>query len=203
MIRKGGGFLWLGIILAAAVGQIGTDAQKDIPEPKLSKLMGPTIKFLYCYSWGYQKVFQQYAGILQQKYPDIYISGDNFPPGGFRLQAAQIISIIKFIVILMVLSSFNPFPFLGQDTPSWATWMLENKIYACMMTFFLCNAVETQLISTGAFEIHLNDMPVWSKLEAGRIPQPGELFQIIENHMNMKIGGSGGQERIGDYHDEL
>ena len=28
----------------------GTDAQKDIPEPKLSKLMGPTIKFLYCYS---------------------------------------------------------------------------------------------------------------------------------------------------------
>ena len=121
----------------------------------------------------------------------------------YRLQAAQIISIIKFIVILMVLSSFNPFPFLGQDTPSWATWMLENKIYACMMTFFLCNAVETQLISTGAFEIHLNDMPVWSKLEAGRIPQPGELFQIIENHMNMKIGGAGGQERIGDYHDEL
>merc|ERR1712055_1154733 len=88
--------------------------------------------------------------------------GTIFPRGGFRLQAAQIISIIKFIVILMVLSSFNPFPFLGQDTPSWATWMLENKIYACMMTFFLCNAVETQLISTGAFEIHLNDMPVWS-----------------------------------------
>ena len=28
----------------------GTQAQKNIPEPKLSKFMGPTIKFMYCYS---------------------------------------------------------------------------------------------------------------------------------------------------------
>jgi len=198
------GPLLLGLMLLV-IGEIGTDGQKNIPEPKFSKLMGPTIKFLYCYSWGYQKVFQQYAGILQQKYPDISISGDNFPPGGYRLQAAQIVSVCKFLLILMVLASFNPFPFFGLDTPGWAAWMLENKIYACMMTFFLCNAVETQLISTGAFEISLNDMPVWSKIESGRIPQPGELFQIIDNHMNMNLGpGQGGAgAKIGDFHDEL
>jgi len=48
-------------------------------------------------------------------------------------------------------------------------------------------------------------MPVWSKLEAGRIPQPGELFQIIENNMNMKMGGANGPNQLGggDYHDEL
>jgi len=148
-------------------------------------------------------VFQQYAGILQQKYPDISISGDNFPPGGYRLQAAQIISILKFIIILCVLASFNPFPFLGVETPAWAAWMLENKIYACMMTFFLCNAVETQLISTGAFEISLNDMPVWSKIESGRIPQPGELFQIIDNHMNMNVGEASAKIGFDDFHDEL
>lgn len=50
-----------------------------------------------------------------------------------------------------------------------------------MMLFFLCNTIEGQLVSSGAFEIYLNDMPVWSKLETGRIPQPPELFQIIEN----------------------
>lgn len=27
------------------------------------------------------------------------------------------------------------------------------------------------------------DVPVWSKLETGRIPQPPELFQIIDNHV--------------------
>ena len=71
----------------------------------------------------------------------------------FRLQAAQIVSICKFLVILCVLASFNPFPFLGVDTPGWAAWMLENKIYACMMTFFLCNAVETQV---GLSALNLN-----------------------------------------------
>lgn len=29
----------------------------------------------------------------------------------------------------------------------------------------------------------LTDVPVWSKLETGRIPSPQEMFQIIENHM--------------------
>jgi len=107
---------------------------------------------------------------------------------------------------MMVLASFDPFACVGQPTPGWAQWLLDNKIYACMMTFFLFNAVETQLISTGAFEITLNDMPVWSKIEAGRIPQPGELFQIIENQMNMKMAGGPGQAKLGhagDFHEEL
>jgi len=29
------------------------------------------------------------------------------------------------------------------------------------------------------------DEPVWSKLETGRIPQPNEIVQIIENHMKI------------------
>lgn len=55
-----------------------------------------------------------------------------------------------------------------------------------MMLFFLCNALEGLLVSTGAFEISFNDVPVWSKLETGRIPQPSELFQIIDNHLQFQ-----------------
>jgi selT/selW/selH-like putative selenoprotein len=128
--------------------------------------------------------------MLHQKYPEIAIEGDNFPPGGARLQLAQFFSVAKIAVIVMVLASINLFQNVGQPTPGWWAWMLENKLYACMMTFFLCNAVETQLISTGAFEISLNDMPLWSKLESGRIPQPAELFQIIENHIRMRGAGA-------------
>lgn len=40
-----------------------------------------------------------------------------------------------------------------------------------------------QLIASGAFEITLNDVPVWSKLQTGRIPAPQELFQIIDSHL--------------------
>lgn len=52
-----------------------------------------------------------------------------------------------------------------------------------MMAFFFGNMLEAQLMSTGAFEIILNDMPIWSKLATSRIPSPNELFSIIENHL--------------------
>lgn len=89
----------------------------------------------------------------------------------------------KLLFIVMIVANINMWEWLGQETPSWWTWFTTNKIYACMMVFFLCNAVEGQLVSTGAFEISFNDVPVWSKLETGRIPQPPELFQIIDNHV--------------------
>lgn len=35
----------------------------------------------------------------------------------------------------------------------------------------------------------LSDVPVWSKLEVGRIPSPPELLQIIDSQMKMSHGG--------------
>ena len=74
-------------------------------------------------------------------------------------------------------------------------------MYASLMLFFLSNTIESQLMSSGAFEVfyngmssdntfiqtHLNlyligqDVPVWSKLTTGRIPSPPEMFEIIDN----------------------
>jgi len=34
---------------------------------------------------------------------------------------------------------------------------------------------------------YISDVPVWSKLETGRIPQPLELFQIIDFHLDMQF----------------
>jgi len=99
---------------------------------------------------------------------------------------------------------------LGEDaTPSAFRWAMDNKLYACMMLFFISNAVESQLISTGAFEISVDSMPLWSKIESGRIPQPPELFQILENHFKMNAGqdhlaaGGGGGGNGGSFRDEL
>jgi len=107
------------------------------------------------------------------------------------------------------LASFNPFVYLngeegGDATPSAFRWALDNKLYACMMLFFISNAIESQLISTGAFEISVDSFPLWSKIESGRIPQPPELFQILENHFKMNAGG---QDHLSttanNYRDEL
>jgi len=81
--------------------------------------------------------------------------------------------------------NINPFEYLGLGRPNLWMWVTQNKIYASLMCFFLCNLIETQLISTGAFEIYFNDVPIWSKIQTGRIPSPPELLQIVDNHLKL------------------
>uniref|UniRef100_A0A5S6QVU7 Selenoprotein T n=1 Tax=Trichuris muris TaxID=70415 RepID=A0A5S6QVU7_TRIMR len=97
---------------------------------------------------------------------------------------AQILSGLKFLLILAIISGFDPATTFHVNPPSAYTWALQNKVSACLTLFFISNMIENQLLSTGAFEIFLNDVPVWSKLDVGRVPQPFELFDIIESHLS-------------------
>jgi predicted Rdx family selenoprotein len=36
------------------------------------------------------------------------------------------------------------------------------------------------LISTGAFEISIDDVPLWSKLDTGRLPSANEFMQMLQ-----------------------
>ena len=106
-------------------------------------------------------MYRQLASVLEQQfghqYPDLVISGENYNPGSFRLEISQVLGMVKMIIIAMVVFNFNPWVYMELGpTPSYVSWALENKIYACLMTFFLINAVETQLISSGAFEVTVN-----------------------------------------------
>ncbi|XP_067007045.1 thioredoxin reductase-like selenoprotein T homolog CG3887 [Anabrus simplex] len=161
---------------------------KEIPATKMgmSQYVGPTMKFQYCYSCGYHKAFQEYGNIIQQKYPEIIIEGENYNPPTYIILIAKIIGAVKMLLVVCIISGVNIFQCIGQPQPWWWTWCVDNRLYSCLMLFFTCNAIENQLMSTGAFEITFNDVPVWSKLETGRIPQPAELFQIIDNNLRFQ-----------------
>lgn len=121
--------------------------------------------------------------MIQHRYPGLNIVGDNYPPPAVRQMLATFLSFVKFAILACVAMGINPFTqFLNTPTPSWYQYALDNKIYFCLMVFFLSNAIEGQLYSTGAFEVHYNDVLVWSKLKNGRIPSAQELMQIIDNH---------------------
>lgn len=170
-------------------GQLLT-GNKKIPHTNLSHILtGPTLKVLYCYSCGYRKAFEEYAVILREKYPEITVTGDNYPPSAMSAVLLQVIGLLKMAIILMILTNVNPFLLMGWESPAIWNWVSGSKIYGCLMTFFIANTIEGQLMSSGAFEIYYNDLPIWSKIETGRIPAPAELFQIIDNqNFNNKPG---------------
>ncbi|RLU17880.1 hypothetical protein DMN91_010119 [Ooceraea biroi] len=198
----------LAILLVHGIEANGDEA----PLTKLGAKTGPTLRFAYCYSCGYRKVFEQYASILKEKYPELHVEGQNFNPPGYNMFVAKSLGMLKILIIILIVSGFD----FGRPLPSVWQWCIDNRFYACILIFLICNAIEGQLISSGAFEIHFNgkhdsylvllteirlgssdgaqtarsrpcvsDVPVWSKLETGRIPQPPELFQIIDFHLDM------------------
>lgn len=130
-------------------------------------------------------MFQEYSRAISQLYPDIRIEGENHPPTPFNRYLGNFISYLKLLAIVLIVSGQNPFNMMGVATPYAWIWSQDNKIFSCLMAFFLCNMMETHFLSTGAFEVTLNDVPIWSKLQSGYVPNIQELFQILDNHLKM------------------
>lgn len=158
---------------------------KEIPEIKSglvsSAARTPVMTIHYCHSCGYQKAFLEYSQIIRQKYPDLIIEGSYHEPAGLHYICAKTFNILKILLIFIIMISGNVLAIIGQPQPRWWSWCLENKLYASLTIFFVFNMFENIFVSTGAFEISMNGIPLWSKLETGRIPQLAELFSIISN----------------------
>ncbi|ELW65158.1 Selenoprotein T [Tupaia chinensis] len=94
--------------------------------------------------------------VISQRYPDIRIEGENYLPQPIYRHIASFLSVFKLVLIGLIIVGKDPFAFFGMQAPSIWQWGQENKVYACMMVFFLSNMIENQCMSTGAFEITLN-----------------------------------------------
>lgn len=158
---------------------------KKIASLKMKSNM-QTLKFQFCYSCGYRNMFEQYSHIIRERFPEINIIGENYSPSPYRVHTAQFLSSFKLVIIGVIMFGVNPFTHFNIQTPNFFLWATENKMYATMMIFFISNAIETQLISSGAFEIFLNDIQIWSKLQSERMPHEKELMQIIDMNFNFE-----------------
>lgn len=117
------------------------------------------------------------------------IEGSNYPPTTINRCLGNLVFYLKLLALVLIVSGTSPFRLLNTEpSQSWErawTWTQQNKIFSCLMAFFVCNMLETHFLSTGAFEISLNDVPVWSKLQSGYVLNLQELFQILDSHLKM------------------
>ncbi|CAL9706468.1 unnamed protein product, partial [Knipowitschia caucasica] len=115
--------------------------------------------------------------------------GSNYPPTTANKYLGNLVFYVKLLSLVLIVTGTSPFRLLNTEpSESWTrvwTWTQQNKIFSCLMVFFVCNMMETHFLSTGAFEISLNDVPVWSKLQSGYVLNVQELFQILDSHLKM------------------
>ncbi|CAI8050391.1 Thioredoxin reductase-like selenoprotein T [Geodia barretti] len=84
------------------------------------------------------------------------------------------------VLIGLILAGPGALQSLGiQQPPSMYMWAQENKFTAIILLFVIGGQIEGQLLSTGAFEVYLNENLMWSKLDSGRLPSLGELKSLV------------------------
>lgn len=105
-------------------------------------------------SCGYAKAYQEYANFIRQNFPDIDVQGENYSPGAIKTLIANVLNFGRMAVLFLVMMNKNPFPYFNYPTPSLWYWLMQHKIPGCLLIFFLTNAIEAQLMSSGAFEIY-------------------------------------------------
>lgn len=84
----------------------------------------------------------------------------------------------------------------NDPMPELLAKMKENKIYSCLMIFFISNAIEGSLVSTGAFEIYANDELIASKLATGQVENPKSVVEKLDLLMGRQPGGDVFNERF-------
>jgi len=140
--------------------------------------------------------------MLAQRYgQSVQISLEQYPVPSWKQSLAQVVSMLKFFLLYVAASQFNPlvsFGFMSENdpVPEFLLRLKENKIYSCLMIFFISNAIEGSLISSGAFEIYANDNLIASKLESGQVPNPQNVMRTIDELLGKQPGSDGFSERF-------
>ena len=169
--------------LTPTTSTLSSDSNEDThlpPPPKIKTQTITTVKIRYCSTCGYRNAFEQFSGLVREYYPNLTIVGENHPPPPLKALLAKGLSLIKMALLICLLFGQNPFVLFRVPTPRIYLWALQNKMYACLMIFFFSNSLESYLISTYAFEISVNDVPLWSKLETNRLPSADEFVQMLK-----------------------
>jgi thioredoxin reductase-like selenoprotein T len=125
------------------------------------------------------------AQFLSEKFPEIEISGDVYPPSPFGVFLLQLLSILQLLGIAwmivggdVILRSTILRP--NQPLPRWYYTVQENCVPLAIFLFLLApNVIQNLAAGKGAFEIFLNDALVFSKLKTGALPTVDDLTRPL------------------------
>ncbi|PRW59621.1 seleno T [Chlorella sorokiniana] len=137
----------------------------------------------------------QVAQALRQHFgPDLQVELANHPPPPLQAALAQALFVVQLAALAVVGAGQQAAPYLerlGIVLPAdyWRA-LQEKKMGALLGIWFIGNTIRTNLISTGAFEISYEGVPVWSKLETHSMPTLQHVVNGISQVMRAAAGGA-------------
>ncbi|CCI43590.1 unnamed protein product [Albugo candida] len=117
---------------------------------------------------------------LVHRYPQLQdrIYGENYAVHPILQLFAQFLGYAQFILMILIIFGDKIFRQFGWDETHIKKAM-DNRI-ACFTVLILLGTISQKLVSSGAFEIYLNDDLIFSKIQSGRWPTIEELSTILD-----------------------
>ena len=127
---------------------------------------------------GYYLQIENFIQTSYLEFDENNISGSTYPPSAKAQFVASVSNAIWLVGIAILFGGSAIFKFLGMAEPALYVKMKENPVtaFACL---FLINSVGASQLSTGAFEIKLNDIVIYSKLSEGRLPNLNDIISAL------------------------
>jgi hypothetical protein len=104
------------------------------------------------------------------------VIGGEYPAGPAKQLIAQILGFAQLGLLLFIFMGDTILRTLGIEPPEFLKKIQENKWAWVIGTWFIGGQLQAGLLSSGAFEIYVNDVLEYSKIDSGRMPD----MQIID-----------------------
>jgi len=131
------------------------------------------------------KNFRQLKQFLVQHYPELngHIEGELFQPPLFAIVLEKISGFIQIFALISIFlgdSVWSFIPFLNGP-PEFYFKLKENPVAGLGLVFFILPSIVQSFTTTGAFEVIVDGVVVFSKLEQGRMPNGDDILNSFTN----------------------
>jgi len=106
----------------------------------------------------------------------------SYLPSPFRVTISYLISAIQLVAFAAIFAGNHLVNLFGLPPSPFLAMLGENKMTYFIMVMFGGNFVNTQMMTTHAFEIFIGRDKVWSTLEKGRMPQQLDIVRALSEH---------------------
>ena len=134
---------------------------------------------------------------MSDLYPGVEIRGENYPPPPAKQALSSVVQVGTLALLAVLLFGERIFGLLGVPPPEWHRNAMQNQAMALFFVYFVGSTLVTNLRNTGAFEVYVDDTTVWSKLQAGRLPQWPELLdRLAQAGVSAAVPAAGNTARM-------
>ena len=132
-----------------------------------------------------QRNFLQVKQFLEQNFPELEgnISGGNFPPPPHAFYLQNMLTFLHIVAVGFIFMgdtiwSFVPFV---NSPPWWYVKCKENAMQTLIVIFLVIPSMVQSQFTTGAFEITLDGVTLFSRIESGQFPTAPQLIELFKN----------------------